>query len=309
MRWYNLYIDDKLYCSNSSDNPDGIHIEYNFIMTEMRFTPMTTILLYNASYSFLGSNSGLIGKKIVLEVGMDGYLPTITKEQRGIIFQGRILNALTQTQGVEAVTMLMCDLYEPQVEIEQAFQVKKGGSIADAMTPILDKLGVDYKLSPEVQKLTAPSTNGTKISTLSGISTHLYKTYNIVTRSTQNGLYFAVKGEETGKTVVLQDKDFLKQPELNELEMYFTLQARADVTLGDKVELKNAYDITAVNSTYLRTQAENLGISGLGEIKKLIVGTYQILEVRQMGSSRNPDAMAWSTTIRGAREKKKEEKK
>ena len=105
--------------------------------------------------------------------------------------------------------------------------------------------------------------------------------------------------------IVLQDKDFLKQPELNELEMYFTVQARGDITLGDTVEIKNAYDITAVNSTYLRTEAENLGISGIGEINKLIVGKYEIYEVRQIGASRNPDAMAWSTTIRGVRQEER----
>lgn len=301
MRWYNLYIDDKLYCSNSSDNPNGIHIEYNFIMYEMRFTPMTTILLYNASYSFLGSNSGLIGKKIALEVGMDGYLPTITKSQRGLIFQGKILNSLTQTQGVEPVTMLMCDLYEPTTKIEQALQIKKGGKVADAIAPIMDKLKVDFTVSPEVQQLTAPRTNGIKIDTLSGLTNFLYNAYKIVCKSTQNGLLFAIEGEATGKNVVLQDKDFLKQPELNELEMYFTLQARADITLGDTVEIKNAYDITAVNSTYLRSGVESLGISGIGEINKLIVGKYEIFEIRQLGASRNPDAMAWSTTIRGVR--------
>ena len=300
MRFYRLFIDNKLVSELTADKTDGIAIAFNLQQSLLRNNPNSIINIYNASQRMFSQQNNLNDQLIRLEAGMDGFLPTITKSQRGIIFNGRIQSHYSQYNGKDTELSLICTPASNSFESALVLKITKNDIIYQKIQNVLSKLNIQAVFSPGVQKLRAKNNQIVKMLGLSSIYNYLAN-YDVLSYMTQNGLLFILRDEATNRPPTkIKDIDMLGQPEATDGGVVFFLQLRADLNMGDRITFDSPGYINFSTSDMV-SQGTYLTQNTTSDLYSMYSGEFVILEIHHSGQSYNSDGFAWSTMVKVSR--------
>lgn len=311
MRYYNIKIfapgsDTNVIAQWSTLNPDGsnnpraLKVEIDILQGVLHEPSQNGILtIYGVPFSQLGQAADFNGANITVEVGMLTGLPLANPKNNGRILTGQVLQAYGNWQGTSVNLNLVVIPYSinPNEQANLAFNWQKGQTLGDAVS---NTLKTAYPLA----------VNG-------AFSNSLVNTEN------QPGMYFTVKsfaqyvnqisqyiindpaylGASIGlnnegfvlidgtvadtPTIATQFADLIGNLTwINVATIQAKLVMRDQITVGDNITFPAG--APTVNSAVQFNQIRN-AIS--------FDGTFQVLKIRHVGSSRQADANSWCTIV------------
>lgn len=240
------------------------------------------------------------GKKIQIFAGMQKGLPLANPKQSGLILQGVIFQAFGNWQGnVMTLDFIIIPssgtLSKPKNIV---FQCLKEQALLQTIEKTLTEAYPDYdapdmKISPDLvvsEDITGFYSNieqfANEIKELSKYikNDNTYKGVDIVKNGNR---FFVDDGTTKGDVIEIKPTDFIGQPTwIDAITLIVKVVMRADIQVMNTVKMPQILGITTkASQSFVRN---NLTFSG----------EYQVLEVRHIGSFRQPDANAWVTTLK-----------
>jgi len=301
MRWYKLFIGDKLVASLSAESPNAPAIEFNIEHSLTRNNPDTQITVFNAPLTTFTEQNNLNGQTLTLFAGMDGFLPIVTPSQRGLIFNGIILAHYAFFNGKDTSIVLNCYPYQ-DVDKDKSFILKvlNGELLHVKLRPLLHSLHVKFEFGSGALKVRAKNKQVLKIVRMRDIFNFL-ENYGIEAKTNKNGLFFATKDDvPIRKPIVLQKKDMVGQPEATDGAVAFFLQMRADIDIGDTIVFNLPAFINFTQATMVGTGAFGVNYNTT-QLYSMYSGDFSVKQIRYVGQSNNPSGGAWTVIVEASR--------
>lgn len=300
MRYYKIYVDGKLFASQGVDEHNGISIKFNINQILTRNNPNTQIELYNVSSSLFSSNADLVGKQISIFAGLEGYLPTVNKKQRGLIFTGYISGQYSSWSGNTTIATLICNPFSIALK-DSSFliEIKKGEAVVNSFKKMLDSNNIPSVLSIKSLQKIAKSNNKFISKNLYEMLKYFEKEHGIYSYTGTEGLIISLLEEKNIiPPIEIKDIDMVGQPEANGLgQIVFTLQLRADLNIGNTIS-SNALSWLNIGGAGggLNVGYFN-GKEGKDNLFRFFTGDFLITQIRHVGDSRNSSSNAWTTIV------------
>jgi len=320
LRYYKISISDpsnpnageQVYTSlvNGQTDPGALQVELDCMITQSH-TPSGSTLV-----KIWGVGLPAISQAKNLNPVVDGQslkpkfckvfggfakgLPLANPKQSGLLFQGNIQQAFGNWQGLEMSLELIIYPGQGEATIPKNIVLdwKANQKLSDAISNTLKTAFPDYKLDIAISdKLTLAYDQAGAYQTLVQFATAI----NVISRNIVQGNYPGVSMLIQEQTIRVYDGTSQKDP----LELDFTdmigqptwidvnvimvkLAMRADLLPGAFIKLPKS----AVNVV---TTAQSFSQYRQGSVFQ---GSFQVQEVRHVGSFRVPDANAWCTIIK-----------
>lgn len=257
------------------------------------------------SYSYAGGKS-----KIKIEAGMAKGYPLADPGQQGTLVQGSIMQAFGNWMGTDMTLDLILgpDASTPTAPSDFSFHQDKDGSLASLVEGVLKKNYPDRKLSITIsQDRKAPADLDGSYQTLTQFAQWLYT--HTQTPGKDDGVILA----DDGTTITVTEnpnsskatagttanaKQIKFQDLLGQVTWYAPQQVSAKLVMrGDLVPLQLVTFPKGLISTVTAQSMPAFGGTNREQDSLGFAGTYRVIQMQHWGNYRQPDAMAWNTTI------------
>ena len=258
------------------------------------------IKIKGVDFKQLNQSANFNGAKIKVAVGMSKGLPYAKPNQAGLIIDGTILQCFGNWLGAEVSLdfVIGSATYNPNTDVNLSFEWKKGTPLQDAVTNTLGKaykgIPISGSFSPNLiytEDQWGQYTNLLSFSKyINAVSKQIITSDNYQGASIGNssaGFILADGTISAPKTTKIDFTDIVGN--LTWLDIA-TIQAklimRSDLNIGDKIIFPKGSPVLNIVNNYSQYR-NNISFNG----------TFQINQVRHVGSSRQADGNSWCTIV------------
>lgn len=262
------------------------------------------VRIWGVPLSLISQASDLNGKEIIIKGGMAKGLPlaTAAANQAGVLVRGKIYPAFGNWIGTDMTLDLVLSPYTGSAvtptNVTQDW--KKNTKMSDAIKATLKTALPNLKPKIEISdKLILPYDSPWVYQTLQQFA-DFCRTISVsilgagASNSKYPGVNMTIKGDTVyvydgtqssgQKSKAIQFRDMIGQPTWLGAEINFKTMMRADLQIGDIIEMPNAIPIQTPLSSLART-------------RPTFRGKYQVTQARHLGNYRQPDAGSWATVF------------
>lgn len=250
------------------------------------------IKVYGIDLELIKQATNYNGALIELSAGMSKGLPLAKPEQNGLIMTGSVFKAFGNWQGEQMTLDLVINALTSYAS-NYTFTLKAGEQLSEVIKRVLSTNHPDYILRVNIaDNLTLSADETGAYYTLSQFAQVIRRISRAINT---DPLYYGVGISIKGKNIIVQDGTNPKQPQnisfmdlvgqptwLDFGTVQFKTVMRADLHVGDVVKLPD--------SLYRLSSKSNQGFK---KDKTAFSGVFTIINVRHVGSSRQPDANSW----------------
>jgi len=268
-----------------------------------------SVRIWGPSQKQVSQASDFNGSAIKVYAGMQNGLPlasaAVSDNQQGLILSGQIWQAFGNNQGInQTLDFVIVPLGSPGTQDEPAnisFVWAKGDKMADMIRAVLSQAAPDQKLDININDglVLTQDEHGT-YQTLTqfaryvrGVSTDIIKgNYAGVSIVPQNGTIRVFDGTATKLSenpISINGRDMIGNATwLRAFMVQFSAVMRADLQVGNAITFPRYIASQAVTTASSESNARS---------SSAFQGSWTIMNVRQIGNSRAPDANSWITTV------------
>lgn len=292
---------------NGVFDPGALDVEFDCqVATYATAAQVFTVTIHGISLQDISQAQQFTGMQFSMKGGMQAGLPLANPKQAGLLVAGQVFQSFGNWEGTEmrldlVITPSTYTLDEPgnitlnwpaSQPLSQA--LKNTFAVAYPNVPL--SINVSDQLVQSFAETHFCSTMQELAQCLQSITSGYFlgPTYGGVNITAHNGTIFVWDDSYQPPTVQLTFTDFVGQPTWIESNvMIMKLVMRADLQLGTKVKMpQGLQNLPGIVTTTQQSMPSS------NNYKTAFQGTFQITELRHLGSYRSADGSAWTTVVK-----------
>lgn len=293
MRFYKIFIDGILFEELSPTNPMALNVIFEFKEYSGAETPQKTITIINPPYEIFKNTDMFLDKKVEVYAGfLDApYLQShnIRIPKNTLIGFGYVQNVINNWNlGAESKTEIKLSP-SPLKKDNNGYllQIKKGDSIKSKIQEALQSLYSKAQITIQDNEIQAVENETIQCFNSYDLQ-EVARRYKAEIYTNIDGFLIANKEKLGGNVRVLQDVDFIEQPNIIGInQMVGTFMLRGDFSLGMMLSIPaKIFNTISPNSQFYTFQP-----------KTFLSGEWLITKIWHNAESRNPSYKSWITSI------------
>ena len=286
---------------NGTNNGAALRVDLDIYQALFNQPAQAAVMtIYGVPFSDINQAANFNLADVSISLGMSKGLP-ITTPRNGLIINGTILQAYGNWQGtdVRLSLIIVAKGLDQATNANLSFNWAKGTSLQSAITNCLQTAyGQSININGTISaNLIAPETQPGKFSNLRQLSNYVFDASKAINPSP------SYRGVSLGYTsngfLMLDGTDTSAEPkQIEYVDIIGNLTWKDIATIQAKLVMRNDLNIGDVIKFPLYAPTVNVALqSGGGRGKISFDGTFTVIQVRHVGSSRQANADSWVTII------------
>ncbi|WP_430229731.1 hypothetical protein [Paraburkholderia tropica] len=292
---------------NGIFDPDYLEVEFDCQVANFATSPQIfTVTIYGVALQDLSQARQFTGMQFAMKGGMKAGLPLANPAQAGLLVAGQVFQAYGNWEGTDMRLDLVIapSTYTINNPGNIVLNWQAGQTISQALQQTLSiaypNVPVTANLSGQIvqdfNEVHFCSTLQELCQCIQGITQGYFlgPTYSGVNLTYQNGQFTIWDSTYAPTPIQIAFTDFVGQPTWIDVNtMVCKLVLRADIQLGSVIKMPQGLQnqpgmITSTQQSYPSSN----------NYQTAFQGTFNVSEIRHIGSSRSPDGASWITVVK-----------